>query len=224
MPTDETLPPGPDDLTDVVRRGYDVLSERYRADDATAGQYAPWIEALASTLTPGAAVLDLGCGNGVPVARELVRRGFAVTGVDLSDVQVARARTLVPGARFLRADAAAETELDFPPGTFAAAVCLYMLIHVPLARQPGLLQRIASWLRPGGVLLATTGHTAWTGSEDGWLGGTAPMWWSHTDAATYRQWLTDAGFAVRRQEFVAEGDGGHALFWCRRDEPAGPTG
>jgi hypothetical protein len=27
--------PGEDDLTEVVRRGYDELSERYRTDDAT---------------------------------------------------------------------------------------------------------------------------------------------------------------------------------------------
>src|SRR5262245_52786583 len=52
-----------------------------------------------------------------------------VTGVDISDVQVERARRFVPGAVFLRADA---TETDFPPGSFSAVVCLYALIHIPL--------------------------------------------------------------------------------------------
>jgi hypothetical protein len=32
------------------------------------------------------------------------------------------------------------------------------------------------------LLLATTGWTAWTGTEDNWLGGPAPMWWSQADA------------------------------------------
>ena len=46
---------------------------------------------------------------------------------------------------------------------------------------------------------ATTGHRAWTGTEHGWLGGTAPMWWSHADAATYRAWIEEAGLAVSEE-------------------------
>jgi hypothetical protein len=51
---------------------------------------------------------------------------------------------------------------------------------------------------------------------DHWLGGDAPMWWSHADAATYRAWIEQAGLPVVAQELVPEGDGGHALFWARR--------
>lgn len=201
------------DPKEIVRRGYDALSHRYRADDAGEGQYAGWLAGLAERLPPGGAVLDLGCGAGVPVARALAAAGFAVTGVDLSQVQVERARRLVPGARFLRADA---TQVEFPAGSFEAVVCLYTLIHLPLDEQPALLGRVADWLRPGGWLLATTGQQAWTGTEDGWLGGSATMWWSHADAATYRDWIEQAGLEVTEQGFVPEGDGGHALFWARR--------
>jgi SAM-dependent methyltransferase len=119
----------------------------------------------------------------VPLARDLAAAGYAVTGVDLSAVQVERARRLVPTARFLHADAG---EVSFPASSFDAVVSLYALIHMPLDEQPRLLRRIGRWLRPGGWLLATTGHHAWTGSEDNWLGGEAPMWWSQADAATYR--------------------------------------
>nr|WP_234388001.1 hypothetical protein [Streptomyces tibetensis] len=62
--------------------------------------------------------------------------------------------------------------------------------------------------------MATTGHRA--GVDENWLGGGAPMWWSHADAATNRGWMTQAGLTVEREEFVPEGDGGHALFWARR--------
>jgi 2-polyprenyl-3-methyl-5-hydroxy-6-metoxy-1,4-benzoquinol methylase len=199
---------------DVVRRGYDAVSHRYRGDDDEGG--APlraWIDRLLPRLPAGARVLDLGCGCGVPVARDLAAAGLAVTGVDLSDVQVERARALVPAATFLRSDAA---DVSFPDGSFDAVVCLYMLIHVPLDEQPALLARIASWLAPGGVLLLIAGQRAWTGTEENWLGGGAPMWWSHADAATYRAWLADASLVVDAQEFVPEGDGGHALFWCRK--------
>ncbi len=202
----------PDDLTERVRRGYDALSYAYRGDeDKDTSQRGAWTQALARRLPDGASVLDLGCGCGLPVARDLVGRGFTVTGVDLSDVQIERARQLVPGATFIRADS---TTVDFPAGSFDAIVSLYMIIHLPLLEQPRLLRRIAGWLRPGGRLLITTGHTAWTGTDDNWRDGGAAMWWSHADAGTYRRWLVDAGFTVDSEEFVPEGSGGHSLFFA----------
>ncbi len=198
-----------DHPSDVVRRGYDALSLRYRSDDAEAGLYAPWIAELSQRLGPSASVLDVGCGCGVPVARDLAAAGHRVTGVDISDVQIERARRLVPDAEFLRADA---TEIDFPPGSFHAVVALYSLIHMPLDAQQRLISSMARWLTEGGTLLLVAGAQAWTGTEDRWLGGDAAMWWSHPDAGTYRRWLQDAGFDVVHEEFVPEGDGGHALF------------
>ena len=205
------------DPKDVVRRGYDALSYRYRGDAEAPAAYAVWLARLRERVPAGGAVLDLGCGCGVPLARDLAADGYAVTGVDLSAVQVERARELVPAARFLHADA---TQVEFPAGSFDAVVSLYALIHMPLDEQPLLLGRIGSWLRPGGWLLATTGQRAWTGTEDGWLGGTAPMWWSHADAATYRNWIEQAGLSVVTQEVVPEGDAAHALFWARRPQGA----
>ncbi|GIJ09742.1 class I SAM-dependent methyltransferase [Micromonospora andamanensis] len=204
---------GNSDERDLVRRGYDALSYRYRADDAVAGQYAPWLADLDRRLPAAASVLDLGCGCGVPVARFLADAGHHVTGVDISDVQIDRARRLVPTGTFLRADA---VHLELPPMSLDAVVCLYALIHMPLADQPRLIGRIASWLRPGGLLLATTGHNAWTGTEDNWLDGPATMWWSHADAPTYRNWLRQAGLSITSEDFVPEGTSGHALFWAQR--------
>jgi SAM-dependent methyltransferase len=198
---------------DVVGRGYDALSYRYRGDAEVPERYATWLAQLEERLPAGGAVLDMGCGNGVPLARDLSAAGYAVTGVDLSAVQVERARRLVPAARFLHADAA---EVRFPDASFDAVVSLYAIIHMPLDEQPPLLGRIGRWLRPGGWLLATTGHQAWTGTEDDWLGGGTPMWWSHADAATYRTWIERAGLSVVTQEVVPEGDAAHALFWARR--------
>ncbi len=33
--------------------------------------------------------------------------------------------------------------------------------------------------RPGGWFLGVTGHRARTGTDENWLGGATPMWWSH---------------------------------------------
>lgn len=202
-----------DDPKQLVRRGYDVLSRRY--DDATGAdsKYQSWTADLIAQLPTGSRVLDVGCGSGVPVARALTAAGHHVVGVDISEVQISRARAVVPAAEFINADA---MSLDFPADSFDAVVSLYALIHLPLDEQQQLLARIAVWLRPGGCFLCTTGHTAWTGTEDNWLDGGAPMWWSHTDTPTYRNWLTAAGLAVDAESFVPEGSGGHTLFWAHR--------
>jgi SAM-dependent methyltransferase len=205
-----------EDPKEVVRRGYDAVSIRYDEQYGGESKYQPWLSELRERIPAGGEVLDLGCGSGLPVARDLTAAGYHVTGVDISAVQIRRARELVPQAQFLCADV---TAISFSPASFDAVVSLFALIHLPLEDQPAVLGKIAAWLRPGGLLLATTGYWAWTGTEEDWLGGGAPMWWSHADVATYRSWIAAAGLSIEREEFVPEGDGGHALFWARRPSP-----
>src|SRR5262245_7920684 len=180
----------------MVRDGYDRASRIYRGDtlelDPRSG-YAHWMRRITRHLAPGARVLDLGCGNGVPVARELSRR-YAVTGVDLSPVQIQRARALAPAARFVCADM---TTVEFAPASFDAVTAFFSIINVPASEQPGLFQRVARWLVPGGWLLAIVGKHAWTGIEADWRGVSGvTMYWSHADLATARGWLAHAGLEI----------------------------
>ncbi len=204
----------------LVRDGWDRASRSYRPE-ALAGadvfghrseEYRGWLAPLFDHLAPNDRVLDLGCGCGIP-ASALLAEQFDVTGVDLSDVQIVRARQLVPRATFLREDM---TRVEFPGSSFRAVVCLYALIHVPLAAQRPLLGRIRRWLSPRGWFIVITGHEAYEGTEADWLGSGATMFWSHADAATYRAWLRDAGFEIVDQTFVPEGKGGHELFRARK--------
>jgi SAM-dependent methyltransferase len=199
------------DPKEIVRAGYDLVSEAYRPDDASDERYDEWLEELALSLPVGGGVLDLGCGSGVPAVRWLLGHGFEVRGVDLSPVQVARARRLFP-----RADIRCEdmTELQLPEASLDAVVALYSIIHVPVAEQPTLFGSIHRWLRPGGMLLAIVGATEGTGSEDDWLG--APMYWSHADRDTYLTWLSEIGFELRWHRFVPEEEGGHTLLLVRK--------
>ena len=57
---------------------------------------APWprlgrVRAFAADLPHGSRILDVGCGNGLPATRELAL-SHEVTGVDISEQQIARAR------------------------------------------------------------------------------------------------------------------------------------
>jgi 2-polyprenyl-3-methyl-5-hydroxy-6-metoxy-1,4-benzoquinol methylase len=155
------------------------------------------LEDLALLLPSEAAVLDLGCGAGVPVARWLADRGFAVTGVDVSAKQLELARTNVPEGTFLKADM---TEVVFAPESFDAVVAFHSIIHVPRTEHPTLLRSVHRWLEPGGALLATMTVVDYEGRDEDWEGWGAPMVWSHYDKNANVAMLRDAGFEIRYAE------------------------
>lgn len=98
-------------------------------------------------------VIDLGCGSGIWAA-QLCRRGYDVTGVDLSPAMLAIARRRAPKAKFVRGSLHA---VPLPPCDAVTALgeCFNYLFDAG-ARRPdrlGLLKRIYAALRPGGVLI-----------------------------------------------------------------------
>ncbi len=107
------------------------------------------IETVA-TLQPGRA-LDVGMGEGRN-AIYLAQKGWDVTGIDLSDVGIAKARERARSLG-LRINAVVEDVNRFP---FGAAqwdlICLlYFVIDESM---PNLRQRIATALKPGGLAIA----------------------------------------------------------------------
>lgn len=215
MSAHDGIPAGTDPKR-LVREGYDRVSYAYRGDDADLEMsgYGHWLRRLATRVPDGARVLDLGCGNGIPVTREMAKR-WVTTGVDLSPVQVERARRLVPGATILCADM---TALEFAAGSFDAVAAFYSIINVPVAEQPALFASIATWLVPGGWLLAVLGREPWTGIEENWRGiPGATLYWSHADIWTYRRWLAEAGFSIEEEgRQPEEGAPGFAVVIARR--------
>src|SRR5205809_3937280 len=152
----------------TVQAGYDELSPRYLAW-AAAIEDDPrerFTDELVGRLEDGSLVLDLGCGQGLPSTRRLAQR-FQVTGVDISGEQLALARENVPSATLIQADL---SELELEEGSFDAVTAYYSLTHVPREEHPELFRRLAGWLKPGGLFLASLsagGSADWTGE---WLG------------------------------------------------------
>jgi len=203
---------------DIVRQGYDKVSYAYRKDEGNAAyplDYAAWLSELTPLLPPESKILELGCGCGLPVA-QILSADFTVTGVDISPVQIERARSIIPRAEFICADM---TEVEFPAESFAAIVSFYAVIHVPLNEQPALFVKLLEWLQPEGYLLVTVGNRAWTGTQADWLDVSgATMFWSHADAETYQTWLTEFGFKLRWSKFIPEGDGEHQLILAQKSK------
>ncbi|MBI4202716.1 MAG: class I SAM-dependent methyltransferase [Chloroflexi bacterium] len=186
-------------MQDLVRAGYDAIAEQYLAARPRDGADMALLEDLAARLSPGAHILDAGCGAGVPVAQRLAQR-FAVTGVDLSQAQVDLARRLVPAASFLCGDM---TRLSFPAASFDAVVSFYAVIHVPREQHRDLLLNFHRMLKPGGLLLVTMGRSDAPGDTDNDFFG-APMYWSHYDAPTNQRLAGACGFQVLQAVMVPE--------------------
>ncbi|MFF3885563.1 class I SAM-dependent DNA methyltransferase [Streptomyces sp. NPDC001914] len=133
---------------------FDAIGDRYdeafphKEGQVTAGEW------LVASLAEGARVLDLGCGTGVPTARQMADAGFEVVGVDLSGGMVELASGYVPDATFHQLDLA-----DLRPGgsrdlgRFDAVAAFFSLLMLPRAEIPLALRTVRHLLVPGGLFV-----------------------------------------------------------------------
>jgi len=98
----------------------------------------------------GQDVLDIGCGSGA-LARELAARGARVTGLEISDQQLADARAADsgPGVRYLVGRA---QELPLDDGSVDLVVFMRALHHVPELSLVPALREARRVLRPAGAV------------------------------------------------------------------------
>ena len=204
----------------IVADGFDRIAETYAAwvERDGIGRRERHLELLEAELPAGARVLDLGCGAGVPIARRLAAR-FEVTGIDISARQIELARHAVPAATFVHGDMAAQS---FPEASFDAVVAFFSIFHLSREEHGALFGRIASWLRPGGYLVASTGARSDPGTvEEDWLG--APMYWSFYPSETSLELVRASGLEiVQADEATGEEDGQPVTFlWIVARKPGG---
>jgi SAM-dependent methyltransferase len=153
--------------------GHDHASweQRYRGAPALwSGRVNPPLVAEAGELAPGRA-LDVGCGEGGDVLW-LAARGWQVTGLDWSEVALARAAEHAAAAglgervRWVRGD------IDtWQPPVAAYDLVTAHFLHPTTDQRRSLLARLAASVAPGGTLL-WVGHpysedraTAWGGER-----------------------------------------------------------
>lgn len=177
---------------DVVAAGYDAIADRYAGwQESIAGDpRGRYVARLLGLLPAEADILEIGCGQGVEPTPTLAERG-RLTAIDVSGAQLERARAAVPEAVLVHGDV---TEAEFAPASFDSVVALYSLTHVPRALLPDLFARVAAWLRPDGILLATLGSRESEGTVEDWLG--APMFFSGLEPETNERLLRAAGFEL----------------------------
>ena len=173
----------------------EFLSGRGRAPSTGVGAKA--VREWAGTLPNGAAVIDLGCGSGIPITRELISQNLNVFAIDASPSMVSAFRRNFPKTPIV-----CETVQDslFFIRRFDAVLSWGLMFLLQPAEQRHLIQRFAEILVPGGRLLFTSESEpavwsdAMTGLESRSLGATE-----------YKSLLSAVGLSVMR-EFEDEGE------------------
>ena len=199
-----------DERKRTVQAAYDKLGPRFGewGDEIEGDPWERFLDELVARLPPDAHVLDLGCGNGAKVARLAGR--VELVAVDLSEEQLRLARANLPGSTLVHADF---SELDFAAEMFDAVTAFYSVMHVPRNEHRALFERIAGWLKPGGVFLASLSHVGGPDRAYEWLG--VEMFFSAFDAETNRRLVREAGFEPILDELVwmQEPQGEVAFLW-----------
>lgn len=116
---------------------------------------APHLEArrafLLAGVSPGDQVLDLGCGDG-PFVAALLETGARVTGADVAEAALERARARAPGAAYARIEP--HGPWPFEDGAFDVVWASEAIEHV--ADTERWVNEVRRVLRPEGRLLVTT--------------------------------------------------------------------
>jgi 2-polyprenyl-3-methyl-5-hydroxy-6-metoxy-1,4-benzoquinol methylase len=131
--------------------GYENIAAQFLAGRGN-GIGVAAVRKWARTLPPGATVIDLGCGSGIPITQVLVTEGLNVCAVDASPSLV-----LAFQQNFPNIPVACEAVEDsaFFGRTFDAVLAWGLLFLLSSQQQQLLLQRIPSILNPCGRLLFT---------------------------------------------------------------------
>ncbi|HEX7086781.1 MAG TPA: class I SAM-dependent methyltransferase [Vicinamibacterales bacterium] len=186
-----STPPERKDSAPAGSDGYEAVAEQFIA------RRDPWIGvpevlAWARGMPQGRAILDLGCGHGVPIGRALAHAGYRVHGVDASPALVAAFRANVPGAT---AEIARIEAFDVSRAIHDGVVAWGVLFFLSPAGQERVIANVAAALRADGP-----GRFLFTAPRD------AFSWDDVLNGATcvslgferYREVLEQHGFSLQR--------------------------
>ncbi len=128
--------------------GWDAVADRFVAIRSGIGTVL--VRSWARKNQPSsAAILDIECGSGVPIARALMHDGVRLWGIDASPSLIAACRRNLPGMP-VRCEQAQHSA--FFERTFAGAVSIGLVFLLDAPGQSALIDRIADALRPGARL------------------------------------------------------------------------
>ncbi|CAD5295304.1 Methyltransferase domain-containing protein [Bosea sp. 62] len=197
------------DSADAVVSLYQRHAAAYDQQRGRKPMEARWLDRFLSLLPATAAVLDLGCGMGEPIARHLIERGCTVTGIDSSAPLIALCRE-----RFQQQDWQVGDMRELALGRrFDGLIAWDSFFHLKPDDQRRMFPLFGEHAAEGAVLLFTSGpaHGEAIGNFEG-----EPLYHGSLDPAEYRALLDANGFAVVEHIVEDPNCGGHTIWLAQR--------
>lgn len=195
-------------MPDSIARLYERHARDYDRDRGRSLQERAWLDRFADLIPAGAAVLDLGCGMGEPIAGYLIRRGVQVTGVDTSPTLIEMCRARFPAHEWIVADM---RRLALGR-SFEGLLAWDSVFHLSMNDQRAMFEVFAAHARRGAALMFTsgTGEGESVGSYRG-----EPLYHASLSSGEYRARLAEHGFEVL-MHVVDDADCGNHTVWLAR--------
>ncbi|MBI4163645.1 MAG: class I SAM-dependent methyltransferase [Candidatus Aenigmarchaeota archaeon] len=128
------------------KKAWDTIGVKAASNYIKHKKYLEVFNLFCNKLAKGCSVLDFGCGPGLPFTKELVKKGFKVTAIDISDTMIKEAKTNVPQAKYIRVSM---TDIDFEE-KFDGVFSGYTMLCLDPKNFEMAAKKAVRSLRPGG--------------------------------------------------------------------------
>jgi SAM-dependent methyltransferase len=198
------------DLADRIIGHYEKHAVAWDADRRSANwNDKRWHDRFVDALLKSARVLDLGCGGGIPVARNLAKRALRVTGIDSSPAMIALCRQRLPKQEWIVADMRS-LSLGW---SFDGIIAWDSFFHLKPDDQRRMFAVFAAHAGEATILMFNTGpaHGEGVGSYRG-----DPLYHASLDPDEYERLLATSGFALVDHVIEDPNAGGRTIWLARR--------
>ena len=180
----------------LIQYTYDKLSQlniktKHSFDDTDK------LDLLLSLLPKNPSILDIGCNDGMPVDKYLVKKGAVVTGVDISQKAIEKAKLNVPNAEFIHADI---EKIKFKNKKFDAVLVLFVLFHLLKTKHMKFFSKIHKILKPNGHLLVTLFIKPIETTKDEY--SDLKLYFSQWDEKTTKETIIKSGFILINESLM----------------------
>ena len=207
----EANEPEADELAARIIEIYERNADRWDRDRDHPGELMErdWLGLFLEGMPERPRILDLGCGSGVPLARYLIGKGCAVTGVDSSPSMIDKCRERFPEETWLVADM---RELALGE-RFDGILAWDSFFHLRVEDQEQMFPLFGRHAAAGCALLFTSGPSR--GEALGSLGDDT-LYHASLDPAEYRTLLTENGFSEVEHRVEDPDCAGHTIWLAKR--------
>ncbi len=194
-----------------VHKDYNQVAEWFDKHRSRDGYEKKYLDMVCVKIPSGGTILDLGCGMGEPVTQYLIQKGYEVTGVEGSGKLITMARDRYPHTEFVYVDI---RFIDFNR-TFDAIILWHSFFHLSGSDQKNMFPVFTKHLKPGGILLFTSGPQAGEVWSDN---GGIDMYHVSLSADDYKWQLQEYHFTLL-EHVVEDPECGDATVWIAQYVP-----